>query len=66
MKDARKHIHARLDPIWKEKRMDRKHLYARLTTVLGRQYHTADLRTLDEAREIYRAIAEIQREINAP
>lgn len=61
MRNARKHIHARLDPIWKEQRMDRRHLYARLTKVLGRQYHTAELRTIDEARMIFAAITAIER-----
>lgn len=63
MKKARSHIHARLDPIWKEKRLDRKHLYARLTEVLGRQYHTAELRTIAEARAVYAAVVVIEREL---
>ncbi len=63
MKEARRHIHHRLDPIWKSRRMDRRHLYARLTAVLGREYHTADLRTIDEARTIYRAVVAIEREL---
>lgn len=63
MRNARRHIHARLDPIWKQHRLDRKDLYARLTTVLGRQYHTAELRTIGEARAVYAAIVAIEREL---
>ncbi len=63
MKKARSQIHAKLDPIWKEKRLDRKHLYARLTETLGRQYHTAELRTIEEARMIYRTLVAIDNEM---
>jgi hypothetical protein len=63
MKAARQHIHALIDPIWKGGHLPRGHVYARLTAALGRQYHTADLRTLDEARSIYRAGQEIAKEL---
>jgi hypothetical protein len=59
MRHARQHIHSILDPIWKDGRMSRKQIYARLTETLGRQYHTADLRTMDEARMIYREVARL-------
>lgn len=65
MKNARKHIHARLDPIWKNRVLSRQHLYARLTEVLGRQYHTAELRTIEEARTVYAAIITIEKELRA-
>lgn len=64
MRDARNHIHALLDPIWRSKRLSRRHCYARLTEILGRQYHTGELRTLDEAKMIYRAVQEIAREVS--
>ena len=63
IKRARQHIHRILDPIWKDGRLSRKHLYARLTKTLGRQYHTAELRSVDEARAVYRAVQEIARDI---
>lgn len=62
LRKARGHIHAILDPIWKQRRMGRGEIYKRLTDRLGRQYHTADLRTIDECRMIYRAAQEIDRE----
>jgi len=63
MRKARGHIHSILDPIWKSKRLERRHIYAQLTKILGRQYHTGDLRTLDEARMIYRAVRALAREL---
>ena len=65
MKKARSHIHAILDPIWKQRRMSRGDLYARLSVTLGREYHTGELRTLDEARLIYRAVLDLTKEAAA-
>ena len=64
MKKARQHIHRRLDPLWKEGHIRRKVLYGRLSGILGRGYHTADLRTLYEAGNIFRAITRIQAELS--
>lgn len=62
MKRARQHIHAILDPIWRSGRMPRKAIYAKLTEALGWEYHTARLRTIDEARTVYRLVREIAKE----
>jgi hypothetical protein len=60
MKNARQHIHKILDPIWKEKKMKRSKLYARIAQAMGvKEYHTAELRTLDDARKVYALIKEI-------
>lgn len=53
LKKARIHIHALIDPAWKSKRVSRRKIYAHLSSVLGRDYHTAELRTVDEARLCY-------------
>lgn len=57
--NARKHIHALLDPIWEQGDITRKELYGLLTIRFGRQYHTANIRSIEEAREVYSAIKEI-------
>lgn len=59
VKAARQHIHAILDPIWQSGRMGRKELYARLTERLGWKYHTAKIRSVDEARKVYTMVREI-------
>jgi len=59
IKNARQHIHSLLDPIWKSKQMSRKEVYAKLTEQLGWQYHTANIRSVDEARQVYRLIKEL-------
>lgn len=49
IKSLRKQIHAKLDPLWMNRQHSRKYIYARLTEVLGREYHTADIRNAHEA-----------------
>ena len=62
IKDARKHIHRILDPLWKTGRMPRGKVYAKLARAMGTQeYHTAEIRSVEEARKAYAAIQEIRR-----
>ncbi len=60
LKEARKHIHRILDPLWKTEGMSRKAIYQRLSEELGWKYHTAKLRNIEEAREVYRLVMEIR------
>ncbi|NOG70455.1 zinc-finger-containing protein [Roseicella sp. DB1501] len=56
MRQARSRIHAVLDPLWKSGRVRRKAVYAQLSTLLGREYHTGELRTLEEAERVLEAV----------
>lgn len=61
IKAARQHIHRILDPIWKQGRMERRAIYAEIAERMGRSgYHTANIRSVEEAREVYRTIQEIE------
>lgn len=66
---ARGKIHALLDPIWQKapkgkRKSARSVLYAELSRRLGiRAYHTANIRTIEEARRVYRVILEIKKEL---
>lgn len=51
----RKIIHAIIDPIWKSGKMPRKLIYIKLSKVFGREYHTGDIRSLEEADKIIEA-----------
>lgn len=55
LKEVRKKLHALIDPIWQSGKMGRRELYAAIGRDLGREYHTAETRTIEEAREAYRA-----------
>lgn len=59
LKNARKHIHAILDPLWQSGAYKRKSLYLKIAEKVGWNYHTAKLRNIEEAREIYRIIKQI-------
>jgi hypothetical protein len=51
---ARQHIHRILDPIWKQNKTPRGKLYAAIARELQRdEYHTAEIRTMEEARRVY-------------
>lgn len=55
LRNARQHIHALIDPAYKSGIITRKKLYACISAEVGWSYHTAKIRTLDEARAVYRA-----------
>jgi len=56
IRNARKEIHKALDPIWQSGRVDRKTLYAAISEHLGWTFHTAKIRSIEDAREVYRFI----------
>lgn len=58
---ARVYIHRLIDPYWKTKRIRRREIYKHLSKVLGRSYHTGELRTIEEARRVYAAAQEFIR-----
>ncbi len=65
LKNARQHIHNLLDPLWKNDLISRKKLYEMVSKKLGlREYHTANLGSVEEAREAYKAIREIARALS--
>lgn len=53
VKKARIHIHNLIDPVWKSGRLTRGQIYAHISRELGYQYHTGELKTIDEARKVY-------------
>ena len=64
MRTVRSQIHAILDPLWKSGKIARGTLYERLSECLGRQFHTGELRTMDEARIVYREAQQITHEVS--
>lgn len=57
IKNARQHIHRILDPLWKKGKYQRKELYQMIADHIGRKkYHTANIRSVEEARDIYKFI----------
>lgn len=62
IKKWRGYIHRILDPMWKEGDWSRKNLYAHLNSKLGYNYHTADIKSVPEAKKAYAVIKELSEE----
>lgn len=63
IKRMRTEIHAVIDPLWKKKKISRGQLYKRLSESFGRQYHTAEIRSLVEGHRILAAAKLIREEL---
>lgn len=59
IKNARKLIHQILDPLWKQGRFKRHEIYKCISDLIGWRYHTAQIKTIEEARKIYAIITKI-------
>ncbi len=67
IKEARKKIHAILDPLWKSNRMPRGKIYARIANDLGiPEYHTAEIRSVEVAEQVCQIVARLIEEANDP
>ena len=62
LKEARKNLHALIDPIWQSGRMNRRKLYEAISREVGWNYHTAKTRTIEEARAAYSAVQKLMME----
>ena len=60
VKEKRKEIHKLLDPIWSTGRVRRGEVYRTLANFIGRQYHTAEINTVDEADKVIAKVKEIR------
>ena len=61
---ARTHIHRLLDPLWINKIITRDALYKLLAKSLGiSEFHTAEIRTLEDARIVYKILKKIKSEL---
>lgn len=64
IRQARKHIHDLLDPLWQGGKIKRGKLYAKLAEATGnKSYHTGEIRTVEDARTVYRIAKELSREL---
>lgn len=64
LRRARGKIHAILDPLWKSGRIGRRPLYAKIAERMEqRSFHTSHIRTIEQAREVYRVVLQIGREL---
>ena len=57
---ARKEIHKLIDPLWRGKFITRRKLYQAISEHLGYEYHAGEIRSLEEARKVYRFVKTTQ------
>jgi hypothetical protein len=69
--EARKRIHRVLDPLWKttkdksKAKGQRRKIYAKISERIGKEYHTGEIASVNEAREVYKIVMEMaERESN--
>lgn len=61
IKAARQDIHKVIDPMWKSGRVGRRELYGMIAHLTGvKEYHTAEIRTVEQAREVHRVARELE------
>jgi hypothetical protein len=63
MRDIRVAIHRLLDPLWQSKRIKRGKAYAYISHRLGYTYHTGELKSVEEGREIYKIVLKLKEEL---
>lgn len=63
IKNARMKIHVIIDPLWTSGRISRRAVYKKLSDKLGYKYHTANIRSVEEARQVYTAAALLHNEM---
>lgn len=59
IKSARMHIHALIDPFWRSGKIKRGDIYSGITRLIGYQFHAAEIRTIEDARIIYKAATKV-------
>lgn len=64
MREARGYIHKLMDKILQTKKIKRRDMYARLSQYKGSEYHTAEIRSIEEARDVYRFLLKLERRLN--
>jgi hypothetical protein len=60
IKKERMKIHDIIDPLWKTRKIPRKEIYRQISSILGYDYHTANLKTVEDCRKVYSIALDIK------
>ena len=60
---ARNKLHAKMDPLWKNKLITRVELYSRLSKELGYTYHNGETKSVQECLHVWDLIDKIEKEL---
>jgi hypothetical protein len=56
LRELRKKIHSIIDPLWRGKKLSRGKLYARISAAIGYEYHTGEIKSVEEARTVLQIV----------
>lgn len=59
IRKIRSKVHSVIDPIWKKGLISRKELYLKISNFIGYEFHTANIKTKEEADIVLNAIKNI-------
>ncbi len=59
IKAERRKIHALIDPLWKSGKMHRKEVYKQLSKAIGKEYHTGEIRSVEDAKNILEVVKKL-------
>lgn len=65
LRTIRSHIHATIDPIWRNNWMSRREVYRKMSAKIGKPFHSAEIRSDEEAFAAHRAAEELYKEMEA-
>lgn len=60
LRKARGSLHNVIDPMWKCGEFSRGKIYSAISKKIGKKFHTAEIRSVEEAQKVYRAIEQIK------
>lgn len=63
IKNARMAIHRKIDPIWQSGTIARAKLYKMISREIGKQYHTADIRSVEDANKVIEVVNKIRADL---
>jgi hypothetical protein len=63
IKNARSKLHELIDPLWKTGKITRGDLYRKISEHLGWEYHTAELRTIEDCRKVWTFVKDFSKSL---
>lgn len=64
IRNARRHLHALIDPVWKSGLVTRNFFYKHISKLIGKEFHVAEIRSIEEARQVCRIAQQYINQLN--
>jgi hypothetical protein len=63
IKNARRKLHEIIDPLWQKGKISRGDLYKKISGYMDFEYHTAELRTIEDCRKVWSFVKELEKSL---